>query len=262
MNDDQIGPVLPAAVREQLPEAVQTVPMAPGATNRLWRLEAGDQRWVWRQFVPAPGVDRNREHSIMQALQGRSWMPTLLAWTPEGMLLPWLEGRTPEPADLDGRARAALPDLLVRLWRHPLPEVPAWDYPALVRGYAADCPDTPRWHRLADRLVRECSQWPQAEPCLMHHDLHPGNLLLAGRHWTLLDWEFAARGNPWIDAVCLDRWLGLSHAERERLQPMLEPHAVTADPWGHYRNWVEGLDALWYAARDQGRGSPRAVTKS
>ncbi|TGG93204.1 hypothetical protein E4656_09080 [Natronospirillum operosum] len=263
---EQVGPALPPAVRARLPEDMQAQPMAPGATNHLWRLEADGQRWVWRQFVPAPGVDRAREQTIMRALQGFAWMPDLLAWTPQGMLLPWIDGAPAPNTKPDPDQRAELLTLLNELWARPLPEVAAWDYEQLVCDYEAACPDDARWHQLADRLISACRQWPAATPCLMHHDLHPGNLLLSGRQWTLLDWEFAARGNPWIDAVCVDRWLGLSGPERAVLMPVLAPHAVTADPWAHYRDWVEGLEKLWYAAvareTAQGIRTPRAATKS
>lgn len=245
----QVRPVLPPAVRARLPEAIQVHPMAPGATNHLWRLEADGQRWVWRQFAAALGVDRARERAIMQALQGFSWMPDLLVWTPEGMLLPWIEGEPAQDRMPNPDQRAALLALLNALWAQPLPAVAAWDYEQLVRDYEAACPDEWCWHQLADHLINECRQWPEAAPCLMHHDLHPGNLRLSGQQWTLLDWEFAARGNPWIDAVCVDRWLGLTMSEREALMPALAPHAVTADPWTHYLDWIEGLEKLWYAAR-------------
>jgi thiamine kinase len=48
-------------------------------------------------------------------------------------------------------------------------------------------------------------QLPKLPHCLVHHDLHPGNICLDNQQIKVIDWEYAGIGNPLIDAIALRR---------------------------------------------------------
>lgn len=234
---------LPAAVATKMGGApTQVRALGQGTTNALWRLERDHQTWVWRQFSAAPGVDRVREAAVMQAAAARPWMPTVAVWHEQGMLMPWLKGE--HLSALLAVQRSVLVDFCIELWTLPRQQLPQWNYAELVTMYAelagaaqAD---------LATRLRQEAAQWPQAEPCCVHHDLHAGNLLWHDTGCWVLDWEFAGLGNPWLDAVSLDRWVHWQPHEWAQFAPYLDPWA-----WRNaaaYAQWLSGLETLWYAA--------------
>lgn len=219
--------------------------LAEETTNWLWRLERGQKAWVWRQFAPAPGVDRAREAAFMQCGSGCHWMPPVQVWHPQGMLMPWLEGQ--HISRLNPSQRKALVAFCLVLWAQPSQALPQWDYADLVNRYAKLAGS--KYDNLAKGLMQAVAQWPRAQPCWVHHDLHAGNLLWHGAHCWVLDWEFAGLGNPWLDAISLDRWVHLQPQEWAQLAPVLAPWS-----WRGalaYADWLEGLDTLWSAARRQ-----------
>ncbi|MGP4022357.1 phosphotransferase family protein [Actinomadura sp. 3N407] len=82
---------------------------------------------------------------------------------------------------------------------------------------------------------------------LLHYDLHSGNLLTANQETYVIDWSFACRGQPWIDAALLVPRLieaGQSPAAAEAL--------VTAHPGWRTApaDAVTGLGALWTMFRE------------
>jgi thiamine kinase len=217
-------------------------PLGRGATNRLWQLERGQQAWVWRQFSTAPGVDRAREAALMQAAASYPWMPPVAVWHEQGMLMPWLAGE--HLSTLTAEQRAVLLEFCLGLWAQPRQQFSQWNYVELVTMYANLAGSA--HSDLAERLRQEAAQWPQAEPCWVHHDLHAGNLLWHDTGCWVLDWEFAGLGNPWLDAVSLDRWVHWQPEEWARLEPYLAPWS-----WRDaqaYADWLSGLETLWYAA--------------
>lgn len=246
-------PDLPARVADHLTSPIRTERLVQGTSNELWRLRTPEGDWVWRRFAPAgrtPGVNRKRERTVLQALAGQSWAPRIELWVDQGMLMPLYTGEAPQADALTLADRQALLDCLVALWQTPV-DWPAYDYRQMVTDYARTAPaDSVNRERVA-RLLAGCADWPAASPCLTHHDLHMGNLLFHNGRWILLDWEYASPGNPWIDAVSVDRWLDLTDAEKAHLAPALARWALSGDSWQGYHAWVDDLEALWYAARSQ-----------
>lgn len=233
----------------QLPDAVlailggapfEQMPLGTETTNKLWRL---NHAWVWRQFCPAPGVDRQREAQFMQAGAHLSWMPPVHLWHAQGMLMPWLEGKS--LGTLLPAHRERLLNCCLELWQQPIEGLPRWNYAALVADYAAQAGAA---HApLAEHLLQQVQQWPQATPCWVHHDLHAGNLLWHADGLWVLDWEFAGLGNPWLDAVCLDRWVHWQPEEWAQLDSALAPWQwLGAEA---YADWMLGLERLWFAAQ-------------
>lgn len=247
-------PVLPTTIARHLSPPWQLTPLVDGTSNSLFRVATATDTLVWRQFpeITPPGVSRTSEQTAMKALQGFDWVPEVLAWDASGMLMRYYPLQAPNLARLTIEDRQALVNALLCIWSTPV-DSQAYDYPALVRRYAALAPDTDVLQALQQRLLAQCEGWPRATPYLIHSDLHPGNVWRTGSHWLLLDWEYASPGNPWIDAVCVHRWFHFTDSEKSTLEPVLRPWAVPGDSWRVYADWLAGLDQLWTAAHDASR---------
>lgn len=222
-----------------------------GSANPHWRVEAGGETYVWRQFGPehaSPGADHAREARILATIAHHPWAPVLLAHCPgHGMLFREAPGQHPQAASLSQRQRIALLRTITECWSTTIDEPPR-DYVTLVEAYAHRAPPSGQRDELVIALIEACTAWPSEAFRLTHHDLHPGNLLLAGDRWTLIDWEYAALGNPWFDAVALDKMLDLTPAEKSLLVPMLDG-AANPERWTAMAQWRSQLNQLWSLAR-------------
>lgn len=246
-------PTLPRTVTDYLPSPISARRLVDGTSNELWRVHTPSGDWVWRQDAPAsrtPGVDRTRERVVLETLATQPWAPRVHVCTEQGLLMPFYPGTAPETALLTSEHRSALLDALLTLWQIPL-DWPPYDYHAMVMDYARAAPDDTTNHDRVARLQAGCAHWPDARPRLTHHDLHANNLLVHQGRWMLLDWEYAAPGNPWLDAVSVDRWLGLTDGEKTRVETALADWALPGDSWQAYHAWIRDLEALWYAARGE-----------
>lgn len=234
-----------------LPEAWQPLTptefMAAGTGNDHWLLHTQAGALVWRQFGQAPGSSHPREARLLQQLQPFDWVPRLLLACPQGLLMQRAPGQHPTATTLNADQRQQLLQLLLQLWQHPC-NLPAQDYRQLLQDYWQTGGSQPALAPLLQRLDDEAARWPASSLRLTHHDLHGGNLLLDDHRWTLLDWEYAAPGNPWLDAVSLHRFLPLTLAEKHQLQAVL-PDLGHTDPWSVMQDWLSGLDQLWHQAR-------------
>lgn len=219
--------------------------MAQGTGNSHWLLNTASGPLVWREFGQAPGSDHQRETLLLQQLQVHPWVPRLIQSFPSGLLLQQVPGQHPEASSLSPQQRQQLLQLVMELWQQPC-DLPALNYEDLLFDYWHRARYATLLHPLVHKLSRIALAWPDSTQ-LTHHDLHADNLLLNNNQWTLLDWEYAGPGNPWIDAVALDRWLGLSTDERQQLEAEL-PELQMADPWQEMTDWLEGLEYLWQAS--------------
>lgn len=237
-------PSLPPALQPQEPPVF----LAQGFGNSHWLLRTPSGMLVWRQFGAAPGSNHLRETRLLHNLQHHLWAPRLLPLaTTHGLLMHQAEGQHPDARTLTTTQRHSLLQLVQQLWQHPCKNEPALDYPALLQHYWQQAGARPELQPLLESLSQATTHWPVSTFRLTHHDLHGGNLLLKGENWTLLDWEYAAPGNPWIDAVSLDRFLHLTAAEKQQLQACL-PTLQQAEPWQAMQHWLQGLDQLWQQA--------------
>ncbi len=222
-----------------------------GSANTHWRVRANGRDMVWRQFgdaALAPGADRAREAAAHRAIAGRSWAPHLIAEVPGvGMLFEASPGRHPDPRTLTPAERTRLIEAVIECWSLPCP-LEAIDYAALVEDYIRLAGSHDAARQLGRRLRDACRAWPRSGFCLVHHDLHAGNLLASDAGWTILDWEYAARGHPGLDAVALDALLDLEPMEHQQLEAAAARYVGPLD-WAALTEWRAGLDALWHFAR-------------
>jgi thiamine kinase len=225
-----------------LQPAEKPIFMAEGTGNSHWLLNTPSGSLVWRQFGQAPGSDHSRETLLLQQLQIHAWVPRLIKSFPSGLLLEQVPGQHPVTPLLNPPQRERLLQLVKELWQQPC-DLPALNYEDLLFDYWQRTGYASPLQPLLEKLCKAVASWP-ALTQLTHHDLHAGNLLLENGQWVLLDWEYAAPGNPWIDAAALDRWLILSDTEKSQLAAAL-PELPGADPWQEMMAWLEGLDQLW-----------------
>ena len=149
------------------------------------------------------GVDRQREAAVLSRLQGLSWAPHILRNAPDQGWMLMTDYGDARPTATGDHWLALLPQ-----W-HQITDIPTFDYPALIASYAADLPDSPEATSLIQALTHTLAALPDQDHCLVHHDLHPGNLVDGGNHWRVIDWEYAGRGCPWLDLAALQRHWGL-----------------------------------------------------
>ncbi len=228
---------------------------AEGTGNSHWLITSPVGKLVWRQFGQAPGVDHQRETKLLTCLQNKAWVPRLLLVAGDlGVLMRLAEGEHPQAKQLSTAQRQNLIQLVIELWQTPC-QVAAQNYPQLLKSYWQLAGSQAASKPLLKALVKESQSWPSSCYRLTHHDLHGGNLLLNNKglnneSWILLDWEYAALGNPWIDAVSLDRFMNLTADEKAQLEAALPPLAVYTNPWRSLGRWLTDLDLLWKSAID------------
>ncbi|MHA7878998.1 MAG: phosphotransferase [Saccharospirillum sp.] len=191
-----------------------------GLCNRLYRLHSHEGAFALRVNHPGSaqlGVDRVLEQRVLAAIAGQDWSPEVLECASGWLLSRWVDGVTPargERVDLPHlttlmqsvhtvEVEGPVLNMAVRL-QALLDAGPAWPEPALegVQALLAA-------YRLPDTL------------CLCHHDWHPGNVLVQGERWVLLDWEYAALGDPAMDVAAAWAGFDLSSDQAEALADAL-----------------------------------------
>ncbi|MEU4155231.1 phosphotransferase [Actinoplanes sp. NPDC026670] len=177
-----------------------------------------------------------REALLAEALPPQVPSPRLLWWHDDGvwivMLFEYVEGRTPQIADLDPvlAAVAALgatpgPSGLPRLvdeyaedfvsWR----AVDSWD--AIVGGYPELAAAS------LDALAAREKRWSQVADgtALVHGDLRLDNMIRAGDRVWIVDWPNACTGAAWFDLLLMTPSLAMHGVDVETL---IGEHPLTA----------------------------------
>jgi len=217
----------PARDRELIPQevlarvpgygpAARIAPLAGGAVNRTFRVETTQGRFVLRLHDAAGaalGADHLREAILQNAAAAAGLAPAVLYVDPQQrfMVAEYLDGRAWTPADFaDVQCLRRLGTILRRL--HAVtPPVPApFDLGELLRGFAdrvgREAPaERPLLAQFMDRAgvsLRACGM-ERRQPALFHSDPQHGNLIEADGRLFLIDWEYAAVGDPLFDIACV-----------------------------------------------------------
>jgi len=187
-----------------------------GPTNASYLVERDGERFVLRLDKPEAsrlGLDRENERVVCQAIAEAGLTPPYLHFDPAAgvALRPFIAGRSLVRDDLrEPPTLQRLADALRRL--HRLPLVGAhFDAAGAVRRYAAQLA-TAEAAALAERasgLLAEIGQCSSVLT-LCHNDLVAENMLDTEEGSLLLiDWEYAAIGDPYFDLAVVARHHGL-----------------------------------------------------
>jgi thiamine kinase len=224
-----------------------------GETSVKWLLEAGNDRFVLRvdrAIVGERGLDRQAETEILEVVGVAGIGPRLVWASPtEGIQLcayvegdPWSRSDCRNPALLSSLART-----LAHL--HGLPASgPAFDPAGAAKCYAAEIA-TSEADELAFRAIKVVDELSEesGRSALCHNDLVHTNLVGHGPV-RLIDWEFAAVGDP-----CFDLAIVIRHHELSGplIEVFLDEYARLAGPVSSQRlsknfELYDLLAVLWY----------------
>ncbi|MCL4776389.1 MAG: phosphotransferase [Gammaproteobacteria bacterium] len=225
-----------------------------GPLKSSWLVGRGTERYVLRideplaaRFVP----DRRAEFAAWSAAAAVGLAPEpllLLPGPPAVLVTRHAPGLAWRPADLARPGRIeALAGLLRRLHEARLPGRPL-DLEASLAGYArsAGTAWACRLVRSAQRLTARCFQGPRV---LCHHDPIAGNVV-GLRRPLLIDWEYAALGDPLFDLAVVSRHHGLPRALEGRLLAAYfgGPGRVPRARFDCHRRLYDHVLCLWLLA--------------
>ncbi len=232
---------------------VGELPGGPASDNYL--VERGDDRWALRidtTTTAALGLDRSAEAFILGHVHRAHLGPRLeFLDVEQGILLTrYIPGRAWTQDDLaDHHNVARLAELLRAVHAVEIPAKP-FGLRERVARYAA-CVGTPPAAERAHAIIALLSELDAAEACLCHNDVVCANVIDGDRLY-LVDWEYAALGDPFFDLATVVAHHGLP---AEAARALLEAYAGRVREFDEkrLRGWCEvyrSLVSLWQDALD------------
>jgi thiamine kinase len=232
--------------------------LAGGPVSDTWLAAAGGQQVVVRIDKPLArqiGLDRQRELQVLETVAAAGIGPQPIWADPVAGLLVtvYIPGAVWSAADaFDQRKLQALAEVLRRLHALPVnvsgldPARAAVRYARRVGGLAAaEC--AVKAVRLADQLLAGDS--PQA---LCHNDLVHTNIIDV-RPLRLIDWEYAAAGDPLFDLAVVVRHHRLPAASADYLLRAClgRIDGATAERISAFCELYDILSDLWYRSTNK-----------
>jgi thiamine kinase len=238
-------------------------------TNMLWTAEVADRKVVLRLNAPeqkAFGVSRHAEQRVLSIIAGHDWAPDIIECNPDqGWCLMSYHG-----ASLNELSAPSMEDLA----HHPsihtgiatrikkmICEIqhikigPATDYSALLKRYRHRLTKTSgnqsgeNWQEHLHELESLLITFADLPKCLVHHDLHPGNICWREdlQQLVVIDWEYAGIGIPWLDTAQLVKHGLLSEYSLELLPSCQNLSRATIKTLlDHALRMNELLEQLWW----------------
>ena len=229
--------------------------ISAGPVSDGFLVEHGDGQYVLRIDRPTAatlGLDRDAEATIVAAMGEQGMGPRLNFADPvAGVLLTeylsghsWSVGELRQPENLQ-----RLGSLLKRL--HGLPAI---GKPFALRSnltHYAGMVSTAEAQQMAgeaDVLLRRLSA-DDSRLCLCHNDLTSANIL-DSQSLHLIDWEYAAIGDPCFDLATIIQHHGLTEEQAEGLLAAYQGPVSDEDRHhlGRYRRLYDRVLALWLLA--------------
>ena len=263
---------------EALRNAYIWEPFARGSSNSIFlgHLKSNlnnnpKQTVVLRINAPpkdTPGVERQREAGILNLIQSYPWAPQIIRNEPtQG----WCLMQYYDPINIDETSSEKLNDNKQKQLVAALNQLQAitvisdglhYVYEALLSDIYQPIA-TKRKDKQAQTWIEtirnDLTTLPKLPDCLVHHDIHIGNLVLAkpnesessNTQLIILDWEYAAIGNPWFDASCLSRYLSMPSDDIYQLHVFKKLDLTTFKGGLEQADkMTEILQKLWYWARE------------
>jgi thiamine kinase len=194
---------------------VAVTPLAGGTANATFRVVTAAGAFVVRLHEPDTaelGVDRRREAVLHAAAAAAGIASRVIAVDAAGRYLvsEFLDAAPWQVADLEDQGRLwELAQTFHQLHCLPAPTVPPLDLAALLERHVASIalldPDAgpalaAQVAQARDILARQADAGRAA--CIVHGDPAHSNLI-GTRPLRLIDWEYAAVGDPLADLACL-----------------------------------------------------------
>ena len=219
---------------------VRVSPLLGGLTNHSYRVEAGSDVFVLRiagENTSLLGIDREREYACAMAAAAAGVGAEVIAFLPQqaAILTRFIAGRVLSDTDpLDGNLLARVATALRRL--HAGPAMPGIfsapqvirAYHALAIGYGVRLPPELSSLLAQGGLLPSAAPPPaDCRPC--HNDLLSGNLIDDGRAVRIIDWEYAAMGDPFFDLGNFAEHHRLEASQEQELLRIYHGRAEPAD---------------------------------
>ena len=192
--------------------------LSGGLVNTCYSLQLVDERCYLREGSPHAhqlGINRYRELNILQHAVVAGWAPEILHIEPEtGLLVTrWVDD---EPLPLCSwqteTGLQQLGHLMASIHGAALDgthQAMHLDMANQIRFYLARiCVRSSEQTMFANKSLKMLSQLDLVDRVLCHNDINPGNLL-GSKPWVV-DWEYAAFGDPAFDLAVLGRNFELS----------------------------------------------------
>lgn len=246
-----------------------------GKVNRSFLVRTRRGRFVVRLNENAesdPGLDRNRELLLHTAAANAGIAPHVIYASPDRscLITDYLEGRAWTPhyftrmrdlRSLGARLRSLH---AVPVSAEHFSKLARFDPMAAVRLYAGLIVrgEPSEGTRIGDLLARgevalQRSGSAQREACIVHMDLHHGNVLTADRIY-FIDWEYAQLGDPLLDLACVMAYYprAVAHGPLLLEAAGLEERGATPEMLVELTRVFNLLTYLWYRARRVARAVP------
>jgi len=245
---------------ESFANATIVAELAGGPASDSYLVERGAQRFVLRidnEVAAALGLERASEAKILEYVSQYGLGPTPEFIDPErGIVVTrYIEGRAWTDADLHDRDRIRKLAALLRTLHALKPVGPCFDLQVKIENYARII-DSAEGRELANDTqcrLREL-QSSSATQCLCHNDLVCTNIVEGqggeGQGLTLIDWEYAAIGDPFFDLASVAEHHHFDQQESHRLLTAYfgRESAVDAERLIRYRVLYVNLTLLWLAS--------------
>ena len=229
------------------PDVVAT--LSGGRSNNSIRVSDGAQDWVVRLdgiAAPALGLNRNAEWHAQTAAAAAGLAAAPVYRNPDlgALVCEYLP-----PAAHQATARIEDIAVLLRGIHALAPVKYRLHAPDRARRYLQLCDGG----TLRPEFINACEQL-QAAPgttALCHNDLLQANRLRSGQRLLALDWEYAARGDPYFDLAAIIEGDGFGDsAAQQLLEAWLDGSADSAarQRLGHQRVVYRELSRLWELA--------------
>jgi len=239
--------------------------LAGGPASDSYFVERGAERFVLRidtEVAAALGLERSSEVKILEYVSRYGLGPKPEFVDPQrGILVTrYFEGRAWSNSDLHDSDRIQKLATLLRTLHKLQPVGQCFDLQAKIENYARII-GSAEGRKLADDTQRRlCELQPgSATQCLCHNDLVCTNII-EGQGLVLIDWEYAAIGDPFFDLAIVAEHHHLDANESQQLLVAYcgRKHAADAERLIRHRALYANLKMLWLASVE--RLVPRSST--
>lgn len=216
-------------------------------TNSVYKITNGDCAWSLRinnKQASQLGISRERERVVIDSIQTLDWSPIVTAQHENYLLTSWCDGEPFKPETeqhLDQLASAIRNIQQVALTEETEPLKIDKQLALLITQ--VENLDSEFQQAIYDKLG---AYQPPDRFVLCHHDWHPGNVLTNNNQLTVLDWEYAALGDPLIELACVSQGFKLTVSQERHLLTQLGMQSVDLSI---AHSLTEAMSLLWYLVR-------------